>query len=95
MANNNNLEERVWNSRLEYAVETFMRVNRDYWNIWTELTNSKKMHERLLGWVDKAIWLPFSATAALVIIPRYMTEVKYSLERQGYILKDTRQSSMR
>ena len=31
---NNSLEERVWASRLKYAVETFAKVNREYWDIW-------------------------------------------------------------
>ena len=88
MENDNSLEGRVWGSRFGYALETFSKANRDYWNMWTELTHSKKMHERLLGWVDKAIWPLFAAIAAPIIIPQYMINVKYSQEKSGYVPKN-------
>ena len=92
---NNSLEERVWDSRLKYAVETFAKVNREYWDIWKELTNSEKISERLIGWADKIIW-PFLSTMAVpVIIPIYMTRVEYSKERSGYVLKDPQNTSIR
>ncbi len=77
--------ERVFNSRLEYAVHEAIEMTRTAWDLSTSATYSPKLSERVAGHLLKIFSPPVEMVISFLAIPMLMGGVEYSEEKRGYV----------
>ena len=85
MTENNKLEERVFISKLAFAMANCAEVHKFHCRLYSELAHSSNLAERAIGYMGKIVW-PVLATGCFPLaILVSMEATRYSKERGGYI----------
>ncbi|MFA4952723.1 MAG: hypothetical protein WC584_00715 [Candidatus Pacearchaeota archaeon] len=84
MLNEDRPELRVFNSRLEFALNRFNEVNRSHLENGARLRKSSNFAERMIGYVGPVSHMLLASILAPLAIAVAMEDSRYSKEKGGY-----------
>lgn len=85
MGNEDDLEGKVFSSRLAFARANCAQVNGSFLRNYSELTRSSNIAEKVIGYVGKIVW-PVIATVSYPFAILISMEVPdYSEDKKGYV----------